>query len=237
MKKTIALLMALALLISALAVPALAEETAGTVDQVTSATTQSGQTGRNGNSNNNSNSNGQQMPGRNNRMPGNGQMPRMPGNGQMPQMPGQGSQSGQLPQAPAQNGQDSQNGQASQLPGKGSRNSRQANQAGRAGKQSVFDQLLADGVITQEVYDAITAWMSEKAAQPLQDTAAAAGSTEQPALSAGTPEAPASAQAELLKSLLDSGAITQEQYDLLLSAIPAVPAGQPAEQSVEQPAT
>ena len=79
MKKTIALLMTLALVISAVALPALAEEPAGTVDQATSATRQGGQNsqsakgGRGGR---------QQMPGQNSQ------------NGQTPQMPGQNSQNG-----------------------------------------------------------------------------------------------------------------------------------------------
>lgn len=225
MKKTIALLMTLALVISAVAIPALAEEPA--VDQVTSATQQGGQNsqsakgGRGGR---------QQMPGQNS------QMPLMPGqngqNSQAPQMPGQNDQNSQAPQVPGQNGQNSR------MPGRGGKGNRQGGftagtdgQTVKHGKTAVFDRLLADGVITQEIYDAITAWMQQQAPQaqqnaeaPAEGTAPAEGS-EPPALPDGTaPDGTASAQEELLKSLLDSGVITQEQYDLLVSALQAPPA-------------
>ena len=220
MKKIIALLMTLALVISAVALPALAEETAGTVDQVTSATqstrnTQTAKGGRNGN---------RQMPGQNSQ---NSQNSRMPGNGQMPQMPGQNGQNGQNSQVPGG------------FAGNGRQNRGKAGQNGQAvkgGKQLIFDQLLADGVITQEVYDAITAWMNEKVQQAQPDTAAAADGTgatalpetsapaegsEPPALPDGASAGP---EAQLLKSLLDDGVITQEQYDLYLSKVQAAPA-------------
>lgn len=242
MKKTIALLMTLALVISAVALPALAEEPAGTVDQVTSATQQNGQNnqfakgGRGGR---------QQMPGQNSQ---NGQMPQMPGqngqNGQMPQMPGLNGQDGQAPQMPGQNDQNSQN---RQTPGKGGRNNRQNKfaagpdgQAVNHGKTALFDRLLADGVITQEVYDAIAAWMQQQAPQAQQnaevsaESAAPAEGTEPPALPDGAaPDGSVNAQEELLKSLLDSGVITQEQYDLLVSALqtPPAPPAAPAARS------
>ena len=73
MKKTLILLTALALIISAIAVPVLAEDAAGTVDQTTSATTRAARGGRN------------------NQMPGNGK------NNRMPQMPGQNNQQSQAP--------------------------------------------------------------------------------------------------------------------------------------------
>ena len=242
MKKTIALLMTLALVISAVALPALAEEPAGTVDQATSATRQGGQNsqsakgGRGGR---------QQMPGQNSQ---NGQTPQMPGqnsqNGQAPQMPGQNDQNGQALQTPGQNGQNSR------MPGKGGKGNRQNksaagsdNQTVKHGKTAIFDRLLADGVITQEIYDAITAWMQQQAPQaqqnagapaegtaPAEDTAPAEGS-ESPALPDGTaPDGSASAQEELLKTLLDTGVITQEQYDLLVSALQA-PQAPPAAQA------
>ena len=65
---------------------------------------------------------------------------------------------------------------------------------------------------------------------PAEGTAPAEGS-EPPALPDGTaPDGTASAQEELLKSLLDSGVITQEQYDLLVSALqaPQAPPAAPA---------
>lgn len=231
MKKTIALLMTLALVISAVAIPALAEEPA--VDQVTSATRQGGQNsqsakgGRGGR---------QQMPGQNS------QMPQMPGqndqNSQAPQMPGQNDQNSQAPQVPGQNGQNSR------MPGRGGKGNRQGGftagtdgQTVKHGKTAVFDRLLADGVITQEIYDAIIAWMQQQAPQaqqnaeaPAESTAPAEGS-EPPALPDGTaPDGTANAQEELLKSLLDSGVITQEQYDLLAGALqaPQAPPAAPA---------
>ena len=223
MKKTIALLMTLALVISAVALPALAEGPAGTVDQATSATRQSGQNnqfsrgGRGGR---------QQMPGQNSQ------------NGQAPQMPGQNDQNSQAPQVPGQNGQNSR------MPGRGGKGNRQGGftagtdgQTVKHGKTAVFDRLLADGVITQEIYDAIIAWMQQQAPQaqqnaeaPAEGTAPAEGS-EPPALPDGTaPDGTANAQEELLKSLLDSGVITQEQYDLLVSALqaPQAPPAAPA---------
>ena len=226
MKKTIALLMTLALVISAVALPALAEEPAGTVDQATSATRQSGQNnqfsrgGRGGR---------QQMPGQNSQ---NSQ------NGQAPQMPGQNDQNSQAPQVPGQNDQNSR------MPGRGGKGNRRGGftagtdgQTVKHGKTAVFDRLLADGVITQEIYDAIIAWMQQQAPQaqqnaeaPAEGTAPAEGS-EPPALPDGTaPDGTANAQEELLKSLLDSGVITQEQYDLLVSALqaPQAPPAAPA---------
>ena len=230
MKKTIALLMTLALVISAVAIPALAEEPA--VDQVTSATQQGGQNnqfsrgGRGGR---------QQMPGQNSQ------------NGQAPQMPGQNDQNSQAPQVPGQNDQNSR------MPGRGGKGNRRGGftagtdgQTVKHGKTAVFDRLLADGVITQEIYDAITAWMQQQAPQaqqnagapaegtaPAEDTAPAE-SSESPALPDGTaPDGSASAQEELLKTLLDTGVITQEQYDLLVSALqtPPAPPAAPAAQA------
>ena len=203
MKKIIAVMMTLALVISMLAVPVLAEDTGTAVDQTTSATTRTGRGGHGSR---------QQTPGQNSQ---DGQMPQMPGSGQMPQIPGQ-------------NNQNSQNTQ----PSMGRKNNRQgrsaAGQNGKAGKQLIFDQLLKDGVITQEVYDAITAWMNEKMPQAQQESAVPAEGTEPPALPESTQDGNAEAKAELLKSLLGSGVITQEQYDLLNSNAPAVPAA-PAE--------
>ncbi len=209
MKKILALLMAVTLVIGAAVLPALAEGTDGTTDSTTSATV-TGKGGRGGNR----------------QLPGNGQMPQTPGqNGQMPQMPGQ---NGQMPQMPGQNGQNTQPDQ-NQQPGKGIRG---GNRGYRAGKHFDLDQLLADGVITQEVYDAITNYMKENAPQAQADAAPAEG-TEPPALPDGTvpaegselpaaPEGePGAEELQLLNDLLESGAITQEQYDTLTKNIAA----------------
>lgn len=233
MKKILAIILTLSLAVCALALPALAEETAGTVDQVSSAT-QNSQTARGGRD---------QMPGRNNR---NGQAPQMPGqnnqDGQAPQMPGQNDQDGQAPEMPGQNGQDSQSGQnsqASRTPGKNNRGGKtgKSGRTEKAAKQDMFNQMLTEGVITQETYDAIAAWMQAKMPQAQQDGTAPAEGSEPPALPDGTapaegsePPAPPegapdnSAALQLLKDLLDNGTITQEQYDLLAGGVQAPPA-------------
>ena len=181
MKKTLALLMALALVISAIALPALAEN--NTVDQTTSATMQTARGGRGGKG---------QMPGQNNR------------NSQMPQMPNQNGQNAQPPQMPDQNNQQ-------QLPGKiGRKGFRGENTAARTEKlEQWLTQLVTDGVITQEVSDAILTHVKEQLTQAQTGTAAPAESAEAPAEAApeGNPEE------QLLKEMLDSGVITQEQYD------------------------
>jgi len=180
MKKTLALLMALALVISAIALPALAEN--NTVDQTTSATMQTARGGRGGKG---------QMPGQNNR------------NRQMPQMPNQNGQNGQQ-QIPDQNNQQ-------QLPGKiGRKGFRGEKTAARTEKlEQWLTQLVTDGVITQEVSDAILTHVKEQLTQAQTGTAAPAESAEAPAEAApeGNPEE------QLLKEMLDSGVITQEQYD------------------------
>jgi hypothetical protein len=124
MKKIIALLMTLALVVSAVALPALAEGDNDTVDQVTTATKQTGRGGPGG----------QQPP----QMPGNGQQggpngqqpPQMPGNGQN----NQGGPNGQQPPEMPGNGQNNQGGpngqQPPEMPGNG-----QNNQGGPNGQQ------------------------------------------------------------------------------------------------------
>ena len=193
MKRMLALLMTIALAVSAVAVTAFAGETDEVPDQITSATTQTGK-GFHGNR--------QQTP-------GNGQNPQGPGNtgnGQAPQMPGQ----------------DSQNNEQPGMPGKGGRNLRQGNRFGtqdnaaadvwvKHGRHVDLDQLLADGVITQEVYDTIVNYLNEKAQQQPGAAAPAEGTDSSPAAE----EEQESAELKLLKQLLDSGVITQEQYDLL----------------------
>ena len=194
MKKTIALLMTLALVISAVALPALAEDSVVAVDQVSSATQQNGQNSQSGRG----------------------------GHGGRQQIPGQNSQNGQLPQMPGKGGKENH------------RNGSAAGQNGRTvknGKLAIFDRLLAEGIITQEIYDAIVAWLQQQMPQaqqnaetPAEGTAPAEG-TEPPALPDGTTPAEGTNEQEaLLKSLLESGVITQEQYDLLANALQTPPA-------------
>ena len=207
MKKILVLILTLSLAVCALALPALAEETAGTADQVSSAT-QNSQTGRGGRD---------QMPGHGR----NGQMPQMPG--QNGQMPDQNDQNGQMPQMPDQNDQNDQNSQTSQMPGRSNRGGKNGKngRTEKTAKQDLFNQLLADGVITQETYDAIAAWMQAKAPQAQQDGTAPAEGSEPPSPPEGAPDNTAVLQ--LLKELLDNGTITQEQYDLLAGGIQVPP--------------
>lgn len=228
MKKTLALLMTLALVISALALPALAEETNVTTDQTTSASVQTGKGGRGG---------GRQMP----QMPGqndqNSQLPQQPGqNSQDSQMPGRGGKNrqmpgnGQMPQMPDQNnqqpGQDNQNSQQTlpRMDGRGMKH------GGHGGRQQLFDQLLKDGIITQETYDTIAAYLQKNAPQQQDSTAAPADGAEPPAAPEGQTEAPEgqpeSPEQQLLKDMLDKGIITQEQYDEYITKLtPDNPAG------------
>ena len=258
MKKIFVTMTTLALVLCMAALPVLAEETAGAADTNAAATATVPQTGTD---------EGQaagQLPqmtgkaGRNGRM---GQMPSQNGqNSQMPQMPWQNGQNSQMPQMPCQNGQNGQNGMQFRFSGKGGRGMGQDfggqngmdHRKGFGGSQFLMDQLLKDGVITQEVYDAIVAYMQEhapqqaSAADPADGTTQAQG-TEPPALPNGAgaegfqapampngaaaegAQAPAqpdgvqaqgeNTEAELLKGLLESGAITQEQYEALMAKI------------------
>lgn len=210
MKKIIALLTTLALLISAVALPAFAEGETGTPDQVTSATRETGRGGPNGQQPPTMPGNGQNRQGG----PGGRQAPGRPGSEQgsqdgrqAPTMPGseQGSQDGQ--QAPTMPGSDqgSQDGQDTRG-GKGGKHSQ-----GRSGKKGRgdrgtpgsrpesrldLDQLVKDNVISQEVCDAILSYMKEHAPQgqpegtaPADGAQAPAEGSEPPALPEG--EAPA----------------------------------------------
>lgn len=214
MKKALILLTALMLTISAIALPAMAEEAGSTtdpaspaVDQTTGATTQTGRGSHGG------------------RNPGRGQTPGQQNtpNNQTPKMPGPDSQ---MQPVPGQNGR------------KGFRGN---NVTGRMEKMEKWlAQLVTDGVITQETADAILARIKELAAQT--DAVPAAESAETPSLPDGTAlaeagEPPAlpdgstpeeAPEARLLKEMLDSGIITQEQYDQFISRFSA-PAAAEAE--------
>ena len=248
MKKILVWGMILALMISALALPSLAEEAETQSDAVTSATQQSGKGGHGGRQQ----PAGGQMPdqnGQDSRMPGmDGRNARQNQNGQMPQAPDQNGQNNQAPQQPGQNGQNEQsaqqpdqNGTGSQsvTPCKGGRGNQGGKQNGKQNRPQTpaqrlnFDQMLTDGVITQEIYDSIMNYMKERTPQQADGTAPAEGAVP-PALPDGTAPAegseppalpdnaqgdPAGMEEQLLKELLETGVITQEQYDLLLTKI------------------
>ena len=188
-KKLIALIMTLAMLLTALAIPALADDAqAPEIPQSSSSDSSFG----------------------------NGQPPQMPGNSDSDSSFGNG-------QGPNMNGG---------FPG----------QPGGNEKKTDFEQLLADGVISQETYDAIMAYMQSHmpSGQPgqqnadgtapaqgseppaLQDgqnaggTAPAQGS-EPPALPDGQNSGEASAD-PLLNDLLTDGIITEDIYNAILAA-------------------
>lgn len=247
MKRILVLLLTAALVIGALSLPALAETTDEAANTVSSATVQDQQAAGNTASREHGNrqkpgQNGQQMPGQGGpqmpgqQMPGQGRQQKPGRNGQ--QMPGQNGQ-----QMPGQNGQQmpGQNGQ--QVPGQENGSTTQGKgfgglHNGRHGARLDLDRLLKENVITQEVYDTITEYMKKNA--PQQDTANASAETapaegseppaapaegsEPPAAPEGAGEAPESPELRMLNELLESGAITQEQYDLLVSKLEA-PAG------------
>lgn len=260
MKRTLSLIMVLALLAASAVLPALAEGADGSVDQISSATQQSGQPGTGGHpempGNGRMPGNGQrpgnrqnpgngQMPG-NEQTPGNGQIPQMPENGQAPAMPengqvpsvpdnGQAPQSSEIIQEPVTPAQDDQNtgnspdGQNRVQSGKHEKNERGGKRGNRSGSRDAntegnfrqrldFDQMLKDGVITQEVYDTIMSYMKDRSPQQ-QDDSAGAESAEPPALPDTAGGEPAGMEEDLLKELLDGGMITQEQYDQLLTKL------------------
>ena len=197
MKRTLILLMAMMLLTGAVAIPAFAEEADGTPDQITSATVQTGK----------------ETPDSQQQIPGGSQLPRIPGstqNGRMPGMPGQNSRNGQNDQQSGTPGRDG-NGMRQGRGFRGRNDGTAAGRHGKGGKHIDPDQLLAEGVISQEVYDAIMNWLNTKAQQPAVP-AVPADPAEAPAAPETTQE---SSELQLLKQLLESGAITQEQYDLL----------------------
>ena len=254
MKKTLSLIMILALLASSAILPALAEGADGSVDQISSATQQNSQpvTGghpempgngqRPGNRQNPGNG---QQPG-NKQAPGNGQMPQMPENGQPPAMPENGQvpsmpdnsqapQSSEIiqePMTPAQDDQSTGNspdGQNNGQSGKHEKNVRGEKHGNRTGGRDAntdgnfrhrldFDQMLKDGVITQEVYDTIMSYMKNRTPQQPDDSADAENA-EPPALPDNAGEEPSGMEEELLKELLDGGMISQEQYDQLLTKL------------------
>ena len=107
-KRTLACVLGVSLLLTAMAVPALAEEQ-NTVPQIQSSdvTAKGGRPG-----------NGRMQNGPQGQMPGNGNQNQ---NGPQGQMPGNGNQNGPQGQMPG-NGNQNQNGPQGQMPGNGSQN-------------------------------------------------------------------------------------------------------------------
>ena len=194
MKRTLILIMAIALLTATAAIPAFAEEAAGTPDQITSATVQDGG----------------ETPASQQPAPGGNRPSRFTGN----------TPNGRMPAAPGRSNGNGQNNQQPGTPGKDGRAMKQGKGiTGRNKGRNYVDpnQLLAEGVITREVYDAIVNWLSVKTRQQTV-SAAPAGSAEAPAVTETEQESP---ELRLLKELLGSGVITQEQYDLLAAGYAA----------------
>ena len=229
MKKILALLMTLALIVSAVTLPALAESGDQTTDRTVSATRESGQRGPGGRPPQGRPGNGQN----NQSGPDGQQPPTQPGNGQNDQA----GPDGQQPPTQPGNGQDGQgnrNGQRPpKRPGKNARSEQNA-PGNEPEKRLDFDQLVKDNVISQDVCDAILNYMKEHApqgqpegntptegsqppAKPEENTTTEG--SEPLARPEGDQNAPAGMEEQLLKELLDNNVITQEVYDLLIGML------------------
>ncbi len=179
---------------------------------------------------------------------GRGQM-QQGGQGSRQGMPGgmkggRGLQQGQAPQQPdAASGATQKSGDAAtgdtgssttQKPALG----RGFGRGGRHGRIG-FDDLLKDGVIDQETYDAIENYLKEKrtATAASEDAAAAPAEDEvppeTPAEGELPPEMPEGVTADgdpALLKLVEDGVITKEQYDAILAARAAA---QPTDSDVD----
>ncbi len=244
MKKFVAIMLTLSLALTAMMLPAMAEETTTTSTTQITASRGPGRNGQNGPMGNRNNHNGPMSNSQNGQAPDFSQAPN--------------SQNGQAPDfSQAPNGQNGQAPDFSQAPN---------GQNGPMGGYS-FEDLLKDGVIDQDTYDKIIAFMKENApaAPETGDTVTGAtddstttdsaennmpqgipgnGQTppekpaddngmtppEKPADDNGMtpPEKPAddngtapsgSPESDLLKKLVDEGILTQEQADTILSEI------------------
>ena len=252
MKKVFAIILSVSLILAALALPAMAEETQ---NAALTASTLAGrgngpQGGRGpGGQRQNGQKNGQ-MPGQNGGNANGQQAPAMPGqngnnaNGQQaPAMPGQNGSNANGQQAPAtpentgsgtdagssattQNGQQApQKGMAPQGKMGGHRGGKDAR--GMNGKGS-FENLLKNGVIDQNTYNAIMDYMKQHAPAGAANSQAQDGTTP-PAMPEGAegttpPEKPegengqAPQEDDLLKKLVEDGVLTQEQADAVAAA-------------------
>ena len=83
-----------------------------------------------------------------------------------------------------------------------------------------FEQLLKDGVIDQELYEKIMNYMKERTPQGQPGGTAPAKGSEPPAAPDGVQgQLQGGMEEQILKELLDSEILTQEQYDLILAKI------------------
>ena len=258
MKKTIAIIMTLALAASALAIPALADSGDTSTDiAITAKGGPGGQMRGNGQAPNgqapdNSRNNGQAQNGqvpdnsRNNGQAPNGQGPNNSrNNGQAPsgQAPDNSRNNGQTPngQAPDNSRNNGQipGGQASDNGGSNGQvsggqapdSSRMPEEAGKPGGKGMvsFEDMLKNGVIDQDTYDAIQKYMQEnkpedQAPQAKDDQGNPSRGQEGQEMTPpeGAPEMNADAGEDpMLKVLLEQGVITREQYDAIAAAMAA----------------
>ncbi len=298
MKKVFAIILSVSLILAALALPAMAEETQNAA--MTASTLagrgngpqggrgpggqrQNGQKngqmpGQNGNS-----ENGQQapaMPGQNGNNANGQQAPAMPGqnggeaNGQAPAMPGDpangSTENGQqAPAAPENTGAEadaassatSQNGQQAPQKGMAPQGKMGGHRGGKDARgmngKGSFENLLKNGVIDQNTYNAIMDYMKQHApagapngqaqdgttppAMPEgEGSSQAQDGTTPPAMPEGAegttpPEKPegengqAPQEDDLLKKLVEEGILTQEQADAVAAAQTAAAADSAAE--------
>lgn len=245
MKKILALLMTLTLVISTAALPALAEEADGTTDAVSSATAVTGKGSHGGMPGNDRN--GQQPPS----MPGNGrngqQPPAMSGSGQNGQQPpampesdqncrndrqapsmsvnGQNEQGRRNSQQPSGKPGKGKNGKKTQLP-KGNPGEDQNSRNSKPEMRLDFEQLVRDGVIDQELCEKIMDYMKEHAPQAQSEETVSTEGSQPPALPDGTapaegsepPAAPANVQGRT-DGMEQSGFEEQLLKDLLDNSI------------------
>ena len=141
-----------------------------------------------------------------------GQMPGMDEQGQAPDMNGQNN--GQKPNDGAQENRQ-QNGNNQQNANNGMQQKPDDQNAPKDMPSRVDTRkLLEDGVIDEDTYNAIEEYLKENAPEKPEGEADddSADQPELPEIGGGLDEAQ-------LKSLLDAGVITQEQYDTLLERL------------------
>ena len=230
MKKVMAWALALVLILSVSLVSAVAEtvpttETTQTETAPTTETTQIADAGR---------GRGPGQPGGQRGGPGgrpggqrpNGQQPtdsqqaqqpdQRPSDSQQAQQPGQQPTDGQQTQPGQQTRPGMKQGNGQQRKGKMGRGQKAGQAAAQPDAQPDFDAMLKNGVITQETFDAIQKYLQENTEQQAPDAKTTA--TPAPSAQPGGSAPDSTAQKDLLKDLLDAGAITQEVYDRMAAA-------------------